>query len=143
LTLGAPQVIYYGGMLVSRLRYFDADRQRPGLPQDVAALVEKLEADRVVVRLINLSPFHTRNIIIQAGGLGEHQFASVNYQERASDYPGDINRYAAPELQTKTREVGLNDRYLRVHMPPAMEITLDLKMERFAHPPSYTAAPKF
>jgi hypothetical protein len=143
LTLGAPQVIYYGGMLISRLRYFDADRQRPGLPQDVAALVEQLEADRVVVRLVNLSPFHARNVIIQAGGLGEHRFTSAAYQERISEYPGDLNRYAAPKLQTKTREVAINDCYLRVHMPPAMEISLDLKVERFANPPSYTTMPKF
>ena len=44
LTLGAPQLIYNGGLLMSRLRYFDFDRKRPGLPKDTAALVETLEA---------------------------------------------------------------------------------------------------
>ena len=39
LTLGAPQIIYNGGLLHCRLRYFDADRKRPGLPPDAAALV--------------------------------------------------------------------------------------------------------
>ena len=32
LTLGAPQLIYNGGLLMSRLRYFDCNRKRPGLP---------------------------------------------------------------------------------------------------------------
>ncbi len=40
LTLGGPQVIYHGGLLHVRLRYFDALRHRPGLPEDVAAPVE-------------------------------------------------------------------------------------------------------
>ena len=45
LTLGAPQIVYNGGLLTARVRYFDAERRRPGLPPDVAALVETLEAD--------------------------------------------------------------------------------------------------
>ena len=70
LTLGAPQIIYNGGLLHTRLRYFDADQQRPGLPEDVAALVERLEADRTVVTLVNISPFAHRTVIVQAGGFG-------------------------------------------------------------------------
>ena len=50
LTLGAPQLLYNGGLLLARLRYFDAQRRRPGLPPDVAALVETLEARRTVVQ---------------------------------------------------------------------------------------------
>ena len=37
LTWGAPQVVYNGGIAQARLRYYDADRGRPGLPPDVAA----------------------------------------------------------------------------------------------------------
>ena len=49
-------------LLRARLRYFDLDRRRPGLPQDVAALVEKLEAERTVLQLVNLSAIQTRNL---------------------------------------------------------------------------------
>jgi hypothetical protein len=63
LTLGAPQINYNGGLLHSRVRYFDEERKRPGLPEDVAALVEKLEAERVVLKLVNLSPFAKRTLL--------------------------------------------------------------------------------
>src|SRR5207247_3957806 len=57
VMLGAPQTIYNGGLLRARVRYFDVARSRPGLPRDVSALVERLEAERTVVELVNLSAF--------------------------------------------------------------------------------------
>ena len=33
LTWGGPQVIYNGGLQQARVRYYDAGRRRPGLPQ--------------------------------------------------------------------------------------------------------------
>lgn len=141
LTLGGPQAIYYGGTLVCRVRYFDAERKRPGLPQDVAALVEKIDANRTVLKLVNLSPFQAREVIIQAGGLGEHRFLAARYDVLASDYPGAIGSYAAPPLEVETREIEINDRYLRVSLPPATEISLDLTMERFVNVPSYPVIP--
>ena len=39
LTRGGPQVVCNRGSAQPRVRYFDAERRRPGLPQDVAALV--------------------------------------------------------------------------------------------------------
>ncbi|MEM7031545.1 MAG: hypothetical protein AAF629_18430 [Chloroflexota bacterium] len=137
LTLGAPQIIYNGGLLHCRVRYFDGDRQRPGLPADVATLVEALEADRTVLHLVNLSPFETRQVIIQAGGFGEHQFISAGTEVRISDYPGTHKAYTAPELKTETQTIPINDKYLRVELPSATEIRLDLKMERYVNQPSY------
>ena len=63
--------------LHSRVRYFDPERRRSGLPQDVAALVEKLTGDTVTLTLVNTSPFHSRDLILQAGAYGEHRFHSV------------------------------------------------------------------
>ena len=45
LTMGAPLFRYNGGLLHARLRYFDAQRRRPGLPGDVAAPVRVSNAD--------------------------------------------------------------------------------------------------
>ena len=56
LTLGAPQIMYNGGLLMCRVRYFDLEHRRPGLPEDVAALVEKLEDKRTVICLLYTSP---------------------------------------------------------------------------------------
>ena len=40
LTCGGPQIIYHGGLLHVRLRYYDTDEARPGLPADVARLAD-------------------------------------------------------------------------------------------------------
>lgn len=139
LTLGAPQIIYNGGLLHCRVRYFDADRQRPGLPLDVAALVETLEADRTVLRLVNLSPFVTRQVILQAGGFAEHRFGNVHYAARTSDYPGSHKAYAAPPMTSEVQTAAVNDTWLHVELPPATEILLDLETERYCRQPQYTA----
>ena len=84
LTLGGPQPIYNGGLLHSRLRYFDVGRKRQGLPEDVGALVEKLTATRTIVRLVNLSPTESRELIVQAGAFSEHRFRTVKYDARTT-----------------------------------------------------------
>lgn len=137
LTLGAPQIIYNGGLLHCRLRYFDATRQRPGLPDDVAALVTTLEAERTVVTLVNLSPFAERAVIVLAGGFGEHRFDTVTYDVFTSDYPGSQKQYAPPPITTEERAVVVGDNRLQVKLPPGTEITLDMGMSRYVNQPSY------
>ena len=137
LTLGAPQIIYNGGLLHCRVRYFDADHQRPGLPADVAALVEVLEAERTVLRLVNISPFAARTVIIQAGGFGEHQFLSARYDVPASDYPGSQKRYAPSPAATAAETIEIQDKFVCVKLPPATEIRLDLGVARYVNQPSY------
>jgi len=139
LTLGAPQIIYNGGLLFCQVRYFDVQHQRPGLPEDVAALVERITADDVTLQVVNLSVFDARDVIIQAGAFGEHQFVSVTYTQRVSDYPGvqGPSGYAAPELHTESQKVMLDDFLLRVQLPPATEIQLQIEVKRFVNTPSY------
>ncbi len=137
LTLGAPQIIYNGGLLHCRVRYFDADRQRPGLPADVSALVTKLEAERTVLELVNLSAFETRRVTVQAGAFGEHRFDAVIYTQLTSDYPGSHKSYAAPQIEIATQRTEVGDAHLTVVLPPATQIQLDLKTTRYTHPPSY------
>ena len=139
LTLGGPQIIYNGGLPMCRVRCFDAERRRPGLPPDVAALVERVEADRTALRLVNLSPLHAREVIVQAGAFGEHRFTEARYDARVSAYPGEVGSYAAPGVQRETRTASAHDKCLRVRMPPATEIALDIGTERFVNRPSYDA----
>jgi hypothetical protein len=138
LMLGAPQIVYNGGLLHCRVRYFDAERRRPGLPPDIAALVKSVEAERTVVHLVNLSPFEAREMIVQAGAFAEHRFTTATFTMRASEYPGPIGSYAAPELHVETRTTPIDDARLHVHLPPATEIALDLGTARYANSPSYT-----
>ncbi len=55
----------------------DSDRWRPGLPLDVAALVDSLAPARAGIQLVNLSASETRCLIVQAGGYDEHSFTGV------------------------------------------------------------------
>ncbi|MBW4438963.1 MAG: hypothetical protein KME04_17630 [Pleurocapsa minor GSE-CHR-MK-17-07R] len=140
LTLGAPQIIYNGGLLLCQVRYYDADAQRPGLPEDVAALVEKIEADHIVLHLVNLNLLESRTLVVQAGAFGEHRFLRAHYAERTSPYPGPVGPagYAAPPLETRTVSLDIEDRWLEIVLPAGTEITLRLDMARFVHDPSYT-----
>ncbi|NKB66206.1 MAG: hypothetical protein GKR89_04025 [Candidatus Latescibacteria bacterium] len=137
LTQGCPQVVYYGGMLNARLRYFCAQRQRPGLPADVAALVDTIEPRRVAVQLVNTSPTEERAVVVQAGGLGEHRFGRVRFDASQSVYPGPLGEYAADEPVVETEQLQLDDGHVRVVLPPATKVRLDFQVERFAHTPSY------
>jgi hypothetical protein len=66
-----------GGLVNARLRYFDPDRQRAGVPEDVAALVSELSDTRATVTLVNLNLSQARTVIVQGGAYGEHQLVSV------------------------------------------------------------------
>ncbi|MBM3933732.1 MAG: hypothetical protein FJ319_05440 [SAR202 cluster bacterium] len=120
VTMGTPQQVYNGGLTRATVRYFDAQRVRPGLPADVAALVDELGADKVGLQLVNTSVSSTRNLIIQAGAFGEHSFTDVTYASS-----GD--RTGTP----------INGKYLSVSIPPATSIRLSLGMKRFVNTPSY------
>ena len=118
LTTGGPQAIYWGGLSQARVRYFDVENRRPRLAQYVAARVTKLEADRIDLTLVNLSPGQKRQILIGAGSFGEHRFETAALGE-----------------QQGCVEVGGN--YLQIDMQPSSQIDLRVKMRRFCNKPSY------
>ena len=137
LICGAPQPIYNGGLLFARLTYFDTQRKRPGLPEDVAALVEKVESRRTVVHLVNLNPMEGRELIVQAGAFGEHSFRAVRYSALTSQFPGAPVDYAAPPVGTDVRTTSVDGKHLRVSLPSGTQITLDLDTARFTNEPAY------
>jgi hypothetical protein len=101
--------------LHSRLRYFDPARRRSGLPEGVAALVEKLTADSVTLTLVNVDQVEPRDVVVQAGGYGEHQFKGV--------------RYAGKEMQ-------LDNPLVTVHLEPGSGTRLEFQMARYANRPT-------
>jgi len=121
LTCGGPQIIYHGGLLHVRLRYYDAEARRPGLPPDVGALVDRLDANTTSLTLVNTSPLKPRQLIIQAGAFGEHRFIEV------SDVTNPSERRAA----------AVNDKWLEVALAPGGVVRLELEMARYVNQPSY------
>ena len=66
-----------GSLLHVRLRYFDPNRRRAGVPEDVAALVDTIEDDRVAVTLVNVNQTQERTVVVQTGAYGEHTATTV------------------------------------------------------------------
>ena len=118
LTLGGPMYIYHGGLMHVRFRYFDPVEKRPGLPTNLSALVECIEADCARLILANTDKLQTRDVIIQGGAFGEHQILSV--------------------LQdSKTERITVGGKYLNVSIGPSSVLRLNISMKRYANDPSY------
>jgi hypothetical protein len=66
-----------GALHYARLRWFDPERRRAGIPPDVSALVEKLGEDETVVTLINTNQVAARTVTVQGGAYAEHQILSA------------------------------------------------------------------
>jgi hypothetical protein len=138
LTWGGPQVIYNGGLQQARVRYYDADRSRPGLPQDVAALVPSIDPAATVVELVNLSPDQQRTVIVQAGAFAEHTIEAVSYNASTDDsWLGGLYDYGhgTPVITEHTTEV--RDRWLTVRLPASTRIRLTLLLAMHTQIPSY------
>jgi hypothetical protein len=101
-------------VLHSRLRYFDPERRRAGLPNDVAALVHELTEDAVSVTLVNVNQLEAREVVVQAGGYAEHQFNGV-------------------EIAGESRE--LDASAVAVRLAPGAGQRLTLGMKRYANRP--------
>lgn len=118
--LGGPNHIYHGGLLHCRLRYFDPEARRAGIPPDVAALVDELEPNRVSVWLVNVHPTEPRRVILQAGAFGEHRFREVS----TANTPSEGTEPA-------------NGRWFEVRLRPGAMGHLNITMDRYVNPPSY------
>ena len=98
-----------------RFRYFDPERRRAGLPPDVGALVEKLDADSATLTLVNTNPIEPRTMVVQAGGYGEHQFDSAT-------------------SAGKTAAIG--SPIVTVRLAPGSGGSIEFKMSRYKNPPT-------
>ncbi len=130
LTTGTPQLLYNGGLLPLRVLYLDADRGRPGLPPDVAALVDTVEPDRTGLQLVNLSATQTRRVVVQAGSFGTDRIDEVTFSTATGEYPGPSPAYTSTPPTPGSRTVVVDGNRLEVTMPPGRTIRLDLRLTR-------------
>ena len=106
-----------GGVpLHCRLRYFDADRRRAGVPEDVGALVHRLGDRSTELSLVNLGT-RPRTLIVQGGAYGEHRIDAVT-------------------MDGATRTIGGRD--VTVRLAPGCGARLTLAMTRYANRPTLT-----
>jgi hypothetical protein len=84
LTLGGLPPKHQGEVLQARVRYFDPARRRPGLPEDVAVLVDSLQDGSTSLILVNVNQADPRAVIVQGGGYGEHRCEQVAQEGRTT-----------------------------------------------------------
>ncbi len=77
LMLGGLPTGRVGYALHSRVRYFDPKERRAGIPEDVAALVDRMDATETSLTLVNTNQVETRTVVVQGGAYGEHQVKTV------------------------------------------------------------------
>lgn len=140
LMCGAPRMIYNGGLWFPRVRYFDADNRRPGVPDDVAALVSRVTDREVEVELVNLHPSCARRLIVQASGYGEHRIVRVHAGQLAAEL--ELATYAEPadhwpSIDRTTRTTEIDAPAFEVELAPASRLPLVLEVERHAYKPGY------
>ncbi|OGG57289.1 MAG: hypothetical protein A3F84_02150 [Candidatus Handelsmanbacteria bacterium RIFCSPLOWO2_12_FULL_64_10] len=115
LMLGGLPTGRIGFPLHCRVRYFDPARRRAGIPEDVAALVEKLTDDETTLALVNVSPTQAREVLVQGGAYAEHQILS-----------------ASMDGQT----LSVNDPCFTVRLAPGAGGRIALRMKRYANQPT-------
>jgi hypothetical protein len=138
LTWGGPQVIYNGGLQQARVRYYDADRRRPGLPASVAALVSSVDPGATVVELVNLDPDEDRSVIVQAGAFAEHTIEDVRYTACEDEsWIGGLYDYGHGEPTVIERHAEVQEPWLTVHLPVSTRVRLTLRLSLRTRKPSY------
>ena len=115
LMLGGLQTRRFGCPLHCRVRYFDPERRRAGISEDVAALVEKLTAEETTLTLVNVNPVAPRTVIVQGGAYAEHQIVSVTVDDQT---------------------VPVDASHCTVRLEPGCGSQLVLKMQRYANQPT-------
>jgi hypothetical protein len=117
-TMGAD-LLYHGGLIHGRVRCFDPSARRPGLPPGVAALVERIAADSITLSLVNTDPLDRREVLVQSGVFGEHQFTQARCEG------------------VESPAVTVNGRHFLVRLCPLGQVRLKIGMKRFINRPSY------
>jgi hypothetical protein len=101
--------------LHTQVRHFDPERRRAGLPEDVAALVERIRPESVTLTLVNINPFEPRTVTVQMGAYAEHLASTVRVGER---------------------EFQIDAPYFSVRLAPGAGHALTIGVRRYAHQPT-------
>ena len=115
LMLGGLPTERLGFPLHCRVRYFDPERRRAGMPEDVGALVESMSADDLTLTLVNTDQVAARTVVVQGGAYAEHQFLDVTQDGET---------------------LALNSDSFTVRLGPGCGSRLQIRMARYANRPN-------
>ena len=106
-----------GAPLHCRLRYFDPEMRRAGIPQDVAALVDEMTGDHVAVTLVNLNQTQSRELVVQMGAYAESQCLYV---------------------ETSGQRIPVDQSHFTIHLSPGAGSRMVIYMKRYVNAPTLT-----
>ena len=121
MVMGGPMHISHGGLQHGKVRFFDGELRRPGLPRDVGAIVDSLSATTIGIKIANTNITERRSLIIQAGAFGEHKFVSVDVTSESG--------------VRQIHEIG--SKWLAIELGVQAGVTLTFTVERYVNAPSY------
>jgi hypothetical protein len=116
LMTGGIMPLWHGQLHLARFRYFDPERERPGIPLDCAARVESMTDDSATLALVNVSRDTAHTVLVQTGAYAEHQCLSVQPDGGA--------------------EVKVNGMLFAVHLAPGAGQRFTVRMKRYANVPT-------
>ena len=141
LMTGTATPHWGSGLTFGELRYFDPRNDRAGMPEDVAALVEKIEPDHLALVLVNTHQTEPREVLVQAGAYGQHTFTQVKFPVPAAEPPplvdnkGRIESFRTDPGQA-AESVEVNRHFFRVLLEPGCGGRLELGLQRHDRRPS-------
>ncbi len=120
-------------VLHAQVRYFDPANRRAGLPPEVAALVERITDEGVVLQLVNLDPVAGRSVVVQAGAYAEHEITLVHCEPVAEAHGAPGAAAAAPA------QAGQQVRapHVTIQLEPGAGTRLTLRLRRYAQLPTF------
>jgi hypothetical protein len=121
LLSGAPMHVSHGGLQFGKIRYFDDQRERSGLPENVSAMVEQISSNSMRVKVVNLNESQSRTLTIQAGNFAENSFNSVVI----STEDGNV------------QSLEIENKWFTLEIGPLAGATLDFKYSRYVNKPTY------
>ncbi len=115
LMLGANYPGGGGNVVHAQVRYFDPEARRPGLPPDVAALVDTIRPEGITLTLVNVDPVRDRELIVQTGAYAEHRASAVT---------------------VAGRRARVDDSQFKVRLAPGAGARMTIEMERYVNQPT-------
>ena len=120
MVFGGPMHISHGGLQHGKVRFFDGKLKRPGLPPDVAVIVDGMDATTLSMQVANIG-LDAQELFIQAGTFAEHRFESV----------------VITGADGATSEMAIGDKWFALDLVGGAVASLKFVISRYVNDPSY------
>ena len=120
MVFGGPMHISHGGLQHGKVRFFDGKLKRPGLPPDVAVIVDGMDATTLSMQVANIGA-DAQELFIQAGTFAEHSFESV----------------VITGADGAVTEMAIGDKWFALDLVGGAVASLKFVISRYVNDPSY------